>query len=241
MTKLAPAAAADSVGSVSSNRFGNYSATVLALTTSVVGSQAAIVYTNPTDVVLGVGDNIGVDFINGDFVAGGALIVDYFGSNYIQLFSGGGVNSLAYDGRPGPPFLPTEGAQLSRFASGQSIGASGGAAGWNTEITSYANFNNEPGFPWNPNSGSVTGYVGVRLDNIGEGNVNYYYGWLRMTYDKTAQTVTLHDFAYQSTQNVAINAGAVPEPAETGLLAALGAGGLATWRKLRQKRKSTAA
>ena len=243
MTKLAPAAAAaDSVGSVSSNRFGNYSATVLALTTSAVGSQAAIVYTNPTDVVLGVNENIGVDFINREFVAGGALTVDYFNPNYVQLFFAGG-NSLAFDGRldvdpPGPGPV-----NLTRFTLTQPIGAAGGAAGWNEGpgYASYANFNNEPGFAWNPPSGSVTGYVGVRLDNIGEGNVNYYYGWLRMTYDKDAQTLTLHDFAYQSTQNVAINAGAVPEPAETGLLAALGAGGLATWRKLRQKRRSTAA
>lgn len=233
MTKLAPAAAADSVGSVSSNRFGNYSATVLALTTSAVGSQAAIVYINPTDLTLSVGDSATVDFINRDFDTGTGVIVDLFDTNYLQLFGAtGGVSALAFDGG-------TEG-RLSRFTLGQSIGSTGGSAGWKSGF-SYADFRDESGYPWNPGTGSISGYVGVQLNDVGDGPTDFYYGWIRMTYDKTAQTVTLHDFAYQSTQNVAINAGAVPEPAETGLLAALGAGGLATWRKLRQKRKSTAA
>lgn len=236
MTKPAPAptaAAADSVGSVSSNRFAQYSATVLALTTSTVGGQAAIVYFNPTDVVLNVGDSTTVDFKNGDFGTGTGVLVDLFAANYLQLYGGnGGVSALAFDGG-------TEG-RLSRFTAGQSISSTGGSAGWKTGF-SYADYHSEAGYPWNPGTGSISGYVGVRLNDIGDGPIDFYYGWLRMTYDKTAQTVTLHDFAYQSTQNGSINAGAVPEPAETGLLAALGAGGLATWRKLRQKRRSTAA
>ena len=233
MTKLAPAPAADSVGSVSSNRFGNYSATVLALTTSAVGSQAAIVYVNPTDVTLNVTDQMTVDFINRDFDTGSGLIVNYTLENIVELYAlTGGANATATDGG-------TDG-RLSRFSLGQSIGSGGGSAGWQSG-SNYANNLNEPGYPWNPTSGSITGYVGVRLDDIGNGPEQYYYGWLRMTYNKDANSVTLHDFAYQNTQNVAINAGAVPEPAETGLLAALGAGGLATWRKLRQKRRSTAA
>jgi len=238
MTKLAPVpTAADSAGTVSSNRFAQYSATVLALTTSTVGGQAAIVYFNPTDVVLNSGDSTTVNFTIGEFGTASGILVDNFGPDYVQLYGGtGGVSALATDAvRPeGLGFV----SKLSLFTNGQSIGSSGGAAGWHVG-TSYADYHNQPGYPWSPVSGSVTGYVGVRLDNIGEGTVNYYYGWLRMTYDKDNQTVTLHDFAYQNTQNVAINAGAVPEPAETGLLAALGAGGLATWRKLRQKRRST--
>ncbi len=239
MTKPATASA-DSIGSVSSSRFGNYSAAVLALTTSAVGSQAAIVYSNPTDVTLNTGQLTYVNFMDGSFGGSGLFVENSFVTpDYVTFYAGNaGVNALAYDGRFGVD--PQDPAVLSRFTLGQSIGNTGGTSGW-TGGNSYAAYRNEPGFPWDPNSGSVTGYVGVRLDDIGQGVVNYYYGWLRMTYNKDAQTLTLHDFAYQSTQNVAINAGAVPEPAETGLLAALGAGGLATWRKLRQKRRSNVA
>lgn len=231
MTKLVPAPA-DSVGSVSSSRFGNYSATILALTTTAVSGQAAIVYYNPDDVTFGVLGGSTVDFKNGIF-GGTGLLVNYPIEDQVDLYARtGGANATATDGGAD--------GQLTRFEIGDPIGVGGGGAGWKT-LGNYANNLDQIGYPWNPPSGSITGYVGVRLDDIGNGPEEFYYGWLRMTYNKDAQTVTLHDFAYESTQNVAIQAGAVPEPAETGLLAALGAGGLATWRKLRQKRRSTAA
>jgi hypothetical protein len=98
-------------------------------------------------------------------------------------------------------------------------------------------YHNQSGYPWNTNANGTTGYVGVRLNNNGT-TAGTYYGWLRMTYDDASNSLTLHDFAYETTANLAILAGAtaVPEPAATGILAALGAGGLATWRRLRKAR-----
>jgi len=209
-------------------RFRRYSATALALTGSAAGTQAAIVYSNPTDVTLAGTGSTRVNFLAGTF-GGSGLTVSYSGSEYVELVpSAGGVNATARDGG-------TFG-QLSRFSFGSSIGSAGGANGWDTGFN-YADYHNAGGYAWNTNANGTTGYIGVRLNNNGTTS-GTYYGWVRMTYDDASNSLTLHDFAYQTTADLAINAGAVPEPAETGILAALGAGGLAAWRRLRKSRRA---
>ncbi|MEM1446766.1 MAG: PEP-CTERM sorting domain-containing protein [Planctomycetota bacterium] len=63
-----------------------------------------------------------------------------------------------------------------------------------------------------------------------------HFGWLRLQVDLAdngASTLTVIDGAYETEAGVAIDAGAVPEPASLGLLAA-GAVGLAGYRGRRQ-------
>lgn len=206
-----------------SQRFGQYSATVIALAGGA-GTHAGIVYSNPADVVLTQGNTTRVGFLTGTFGAASGLSVRYLSSDYIELVpEGGSVNATARD---------TTWA-LSRLSAGASIAGAGGTAGWGTGIT-YADYRNFPGYPWNTNADGTTGYVGVRLSNNGT-TAGTYYGWLRMTYDDASNSLTLHDFAYETTANLAITA--VPEPAATGILAAMGASGLAAWRRLRGQRK----
>lgn len=70
------------------------------------------------------------------------------------------------------------------------------------------------------------GFVGVRFDIPGG---SPHFGYLDISIDTTAQTVTVHGGAYESEANTPITT-PVPEPTGLGLLA-IGAAGIAGWRR----------
>jgi hypothetical protein len=79
-----------------------------------------------------------------------------------------------------------------------------------------------------------TSIFGIRLFN--EATNTTHYGWIRMILNGTGTAITpgtIVDWAFESTPNTAIAAGAIPEPSTTALLAAMAAGavGLRAWRK----------
>ena len=82
---------------------------------------------------------------------------------------------------------------------------------------------------WN---GGATGYVGLEI-NGGSGS---NYGWAQISYVDNfgSSTLTLIDFAYETTTGVGIETGAIPEPTNLALLVA-GAAGLLALRRSRQK------
>ncbi len=61
------------------------------------------------------------------------------------------------------------------------------------------------------------------------------YGWALISFNDD-NTLTLYGFAYESSNNIGILAGAIPEPSVTPLLAALAAGGAVLWRRRSQKK-----
>ncbi len=69
---------------------------------------------------------------------------------------------------------------------------------------------------WTPNS--TNNLVGFRFDN--EVTSQVHYGWARISLsaDYQSQPMSIVAYAYESVPNTAILAGAVPEPATTGLL-----------------------
>lgn len=71
------------------------------------------------------------------------------------------------------------------------------------------------------------GVLGLSLEVDGQ----THYGWLRMS-SNYRESFIVHDFAYESTPNTAIVAGAIPEPSTLALLLA-GAGGIWTVREKR--------
>lgn len=80
------------------------------------------------------------------------------------------------------------------------------------------------------NTASTDAYVGIELWN-GAGGTNF--GWIELDYNGPAQTLTVVDWAYQTTPGVGILAGAVPEPATSGIVLA-GIGALYFSRRFRR-------
>lgn len=90
--------------------------------------------------------------------------------------------------------------------------------------------------PW---TGGATDYVGLRISDSG----NYYYGWASATYNAASISLTISNFAFQGTPNLAINAGdtgivAVPEPA-SGVLILAGAFAAASCHRRRRATHAT--
>jgi hypothetical protein len=92
------------------------------------------------------------------------------------------------------------------------------------------NLSGRAGGPW---VGLTNAFLGLMVDVPGS---SPHFGWARLSVDENLGIV-LHDFALESEPNTPIAAGAglaVPEPGSLGLLA-LGAVGLAAWRKRRAR------
>jgi hypothetical protein len=71
------------------------------------------------------------------------------------------------------------------------------------------------------------GFVGVQFDIPGG---SPHFAYLDIGVDQPGNKLTLYGGAYESESGVGIEAGAIPEPSGLGLLA-MGAAGLATWRR----------
>ena len=61
---------------------------------------------------------------------------------------------------------------------------------------------------------------------------NTHFGWVKRSVDIGLTNITVHEFAYETTPDTLINAGAIPEAGGLALLAA-GAAGVLAMRKRR--------
>lgn len=114
------------------------------------------------------------------------------------------------------------------FAAGETIGD-----GINEQVAGGARFAGRQVGPYFYNFLGAGGFVGLEWD-IGGGDVRY--GWARVdVLPDNMGTATLFSFAYESTANMPIEAGAVPEPTSLALLAA-GGGALALARRRERRR-----
>ena len=159
--------------------------------------------------------------------AGQLYLFNQFGSSSITGLAGKSGMALGITA-PNPNPTP---ASIKKFSAGATID---GTTSFNTSqyFTAFK-------------SGSVTAanfttsdYVGFQFGTLG----NYNYGWLQTTWDGT--NFQINSGAYESTANVAIQAGAVavPEPGTLtlGSLALLAGGGAAV-RRYRKQRQSPSA
>ena len=127
-------------------------------------------------------------------------------------------------------------SDIKNFSTGNLIG---GASVWSgNTYNDFSYFTEDFRFPTHESGEfrNTTGYAGMRLTD----GADVYFGWIQVSvsnYNNSGMTGTLIDWAYESTPNVAILAGAgpsaaVPEPG-TWAAAALLASGAAfmRWRK----------
>jgi len=84
----------------------------------------------------------------------------------------------------------------------------------------------------------LTGFLGIRVfeQEFGweEEDALPYYGWIRIEHSAVDATLTVHDWAWNSTPGEPIQAGEIPEPATYAILVALGALGFAIVRRRRR-------
>lgn len=195
-------------------RLSSYVATAgLGAFGAVQNVDGAIVYTDVPDVTITQGQ--GPIYINLDNAGQNEFAIAAFLSS---------VRVNPYNiGAQASKTLTSVSYYVNSFAAGSSIGP--GAA-----ESSGARFAGRQVGPDFYNFVGTDKYVGLKWD-IGGGNVNY--GWARVDVSAANQgTATLFSYAYESTPNTPITAGAIPEPSSLALLAA-GGGAVALKRRRR--------
>ena len=191
-------------------------------------------------VMINVGSGSGgfnINQVNGNVAVESYQIKNNFpitGAGQLYLFNQSGFSSITgLTGKSGLALGVTAiaDASIKKFSAGATID---GTTSFNTSqyFTAFksngvtaANF-------------TTSDYVGFQFGTLG----NYNYGWLQTTWDGT--NFQINSGAYESTANVAIQAGAVavPEPGTLtlGSLALLAGGGAAV-RRYRKQRQSPSA
>ncbi len=181
-------------------------------------SQAAIVYTPVTSGgTISSGGTLWFDL--GEDGSGAWSSSSIPGADFNFQNSGGAVYSYAV-GTP-VPRMNVSGIYSVKMASGAPVDS--GITTWQPDCTvAYTGHGNFP-------KDGTHGYLGLRVEPTVSA---FKYGWAEISYNVDG-SLTLYGFAVQ-TDGTSINTGqtsAVPEPAETGLVAALLAGGVAVWRR----------
>lgn len=190
-------------------KLASYTATAT-LGAFAVGNQAdaAIIYTNVSpDLNVGANDNATINLDNSGYAE---VAIVNIGAN-LQVRD-------AYDGN----ILTSSGSYyVQGFNFGDEIGPGANEA---SDAGAHVAANGAYNFFDN-----AMKYIGVEFDLGGQ----THYGWVGFEVDSTSpMNGVIRDYAYETTPNTPINAGAgvIPEPASLALLAA-GAGALAAPRR----------
>ncbi len=144
-----------------------------------------------------------------------------------DIFNAYFIGSHAHGGQT-PEFSVDGSGHVIALAGGTDIASSG------TFTSSQADFSTLF-------AADQTAFFGIAIN---DGSGNNYYGWAQITYHPGgASSITLIDFAYQSTANTTIIAGdtgiAIPEPVTAPIVAAVLAGSVALYLRRREKRVAT--
>lgn len=209
-------------------------------------ADAAIVYTNPTDITRAL-NSTGADsttsLIDLDGIGGNDFAFKI--KRYFATFTELSITTLRY--RDQAIKINAIGNALGVVPDGDDVARlTDGAA-----VASFANRNvlrsitsetiiggSSTRGPWLGNTMNLAaaGFVGVAINNGGSTN----YGWIRIgiSNDGTGAPVafTVYDWAYETEANTPITVGLIPEPSPAAGLALLAAGaaGIAAWRRRKQ-------
>ncbi len=185
------------------------------------GAEAKIIHTD-----LGAGVTLDTDgaTFDIDFDGGGAEFTIFFGTiSYNRVNVSFASTKASWRGRN---FWGNNGAEA--LSNGDDVNAGSQWGHSNFGASSYYG-NMASSYDTSGNFLDTSGkYIGVRFDIGG----NTHYGWIQVNVPGVPDSATITGYAYQDTADAQITAGAIPEPGSLALLA-LGAAGLAAWRKKR--------
>lgn len=181
-------------------------------------AQAAIVYTDISDLTVSAGSTIFFSLTGQAADTTGAVVEQFqlsfrYGMPQKPRLQGV-ANSGAFAGYNGPGYF-----FASRLTDGTPINSG-------LTFSSDGQLDNFGTGQWDP---GTRGNIGLRFDSGG-----VKYGWADVSYN-VGNSITLYDFAYEDSGGQIL--AAAPEPAATGALAAVFAGSLAAF-EIRRRRKA---
>ena len=156
-------------------------------------------------------------------------------------FNIGGINAgLASDSGATINDFPRSGSSVNIYTFSSFKGMVGGpglvfAAG-TTPVNFSLNASIDSSSSYRSDQQSAFRYPGVVSPDFGAGSYMGFktsqnnYGWLEVTWNSTSRDFEILSGAYETTPNLAITAGAVPEPSTYALLLMTGAGWL-LWKR----------
>ena len=208
---------------------------------ATTGASGAIVYSGVQNqsMALTVGNTLAID-LDGD-------TNDDFSLRYVDPNSSDSSAPFQLE------IAPVSGSEV--VGTGQKVGTAGVAAalsagstidsgsqwGGNASIKVLAQFDKADGTGSNTWAGLSNRYIGGRIDTA-PGNGQFVYGWIQLSVPGNAPSVgnptsvTVHDWAYETTVGQSILAGSTTSVPGGGAIAllSLGASGLGRWRSRRK-------
>lgn len=184
-------------------KLAGYSAMAVAFMAAGSEADAQIVYVDITDVTVDIGFYIPLD-LDGGGVDDFALIVNSFSSASLTFVRGYGNLSSITLGGPNNAMAGYDGSVFpyaSALDSGNSIGP---AANFISNTYNYAFFASiSGGATYGPWADETDKYLGIKFEIDGE----LHYGWIRLDVTVGPVSLTIKDWAYNSTPNEMIITG----------------------------------
>ncbi len=213
-------------------------------------ADAAIAYTNPTDITRALSPT-GADettaFI--DLDGFGEADFSFKIKRYFATFTESDITTLRYRDQSiriaaignalgVVPAGPAPNPNVARLTNGVAVASFAKPNMLRFFTSETVNGGSSTGGLWFGNTMNLAaaGFVGVAINNAGSTN----YGWIRIgiSNDATGAPVafTVYDWAYETEANTPITVGLIPEPSPAAGLALLAAGaaGIAAWRRRKQ-------
>lgn len=196
---------------------------------SAVDLEAAIIYSGPLELTITGSQVVYFDLDQSSAGPNYAALTPFAGDDFFLGFDDNVSMRKPYVSTRSGAEVLRAGSYAARLSLDDSISGSGSWTQGNYIFLAYYGDG-----PW---GGGAEGYLGLRLS---DGSGGFNYGWASVDFDD-GNSITLRDFAINTTTNETITAGAIPEPAALGLLLGGVAGAVAMAGRRRRNEKHDAA